>query len=364
MSVQKPPRISRSRRQPSQESVAAAVRPESGGSTRELSLPPVAATDLPGLSVSTISIPETDRSRRLEEFKPSVRLGKIFMRNQMTVLGDLHGLLMRDFRRLAGCGRKSSVELQHLVHSAGGTLVVEQRPASPRKTPAGAPLRALSVPPHLHAINAFDLPLSHRAENVLRKIGVRQLGDLDGINPQQLLAISACGQGTIREIQRLLAKARTGAYLLQTDKELSRSALLEYLDSLLLHLRSRENEFIQLRFGSEPDTIHTLQAVADRFGITRERVRQVVQSGLQRISRRGGLRLKRALDRLAKNYSSPKNVLTPERLAAGTPSPWPFRHDAIFFLHLLAALRPGIVTQVPDRVKVTVWTRNQPPELH
>jgi len=56
----------------------------------------------------------------------------------------------------------------------------------------------------------------------------------------------------------------------------------------LAALGEREREVLELRFGLRNSHGHTLQEIADRFGITRERVRQIEQRALARLRRAQG----------------------------------------------------------------------------
>jgi RNA polymerase primary sigma factor len=57
-------------------------------------------------------------------------------------------------------------------------------------------------------------------------------------------------------------------------------AIKEYLDEALDTLLPREAEIIKLRFGLYDGTIHTLEQLGEKFGITRERVRQIEKKAI------------------------------------------------------------------------------------
>lgn len=54
----------------------------------------------------------------------------------------------------------------------------------------------------------------------------------------------------------------------------------ERIDELLEKMSPREKEVLSLRYGLIDRTTHTLKEVASKFGITRERVRQIENAAL------------------------------------------------------------------------------------
>jgi RNA polymerase primary sigma factor len=59
------------------------------------------------------------------------------------------------------------------------------------------------------------------------------------------------------------------------DELVDRTALSEALDTAMKDLSVRDREILRLRFGFETGEVETLEKVAKRYGITRERVRQL-----------------------------------------------------------------------------------------
>jgi len=59
--------------------------------------------------------------------------------------------------------------------------------------------------------------------------------------------------------------------------------LKEELSSVLLTLTKREEEVLALRFGLFDGTCHTLEDVGKRFGVTRERIRQIEAKALRKL---------------------------------------------------------------------------------
>ncbi len=63
----------------------------------------------------------------------------------------------------------------------------------------------------------------------------------------------------------------------------ARKLLKERLDDILVDLESREKEILSMRFGLEDGVTHTLEEVGQKFGVTRERIRQIQAKALEKI---------------------------------------------------------------------------------
>ena len=59
--------------------------------------------------------------------------------------------------------------------------------------------------------------------------------------------------------------------------------LKEKLAEVLLTLSAREARIIKMRFGLEDGNTYTLEEVGLRFGLTRERIRQIEGKALRRL---------------------------------------------------------------------------------
>ena len=59
-------------------------------------------------------------------------------------------------------------------------------------------------------------------------------------------------------------------------------------ERLLQMLTPREASIIRMRFGLDGAGEHTLEQVGARFGVTRERIRQIEAKALARLKRRAG----------------------------------------------------------------------------
>jgi RNA polymerase primary sigma factor len=59
--------------------------------------------------------------------------------------------------------------------------------------------------------------------------------------------------------------------------------LREKIDSILDTLPCREANILKLRFGLENGRFYTLEEVGQKFGLTRERIRQIESIALRRL---------------------------------------------------------------------------------
>jgi RNA polymerase primary sigma factor len=61
------------------------------------------------------------------------------------------------------------------------------------------------------------------------------------------------------------------------------SNLSETLDEALCDLTSREQEIVKLRFGIDATHDHTLEEIGEKFNLTRERIRQILEKALKKM---------------------------------------------------------------------------------
>jgi RNA polymerase primary sigma factor len=67
------------------------------------------------------------------------------------------------------------------------------------------------------------------------------------------------------------------------DEEIARSRAIGRVRSLVGALSPREQDVLRLRFGLDGASELTLQEIGDRYGLSRERVRQIEQEALKKL---------------------------------------------------------------------------------
>ncbi|MFH1392535.1 MAG: sigma-70 family RNA polymerase sigma factor [bacterium] len=69
----------------------------------------------------------------------------------------------------------------------------------------------------------------------------------------------------------------------------SQKILKKHIGEVLRALNPREQKILKMRFGLEDGIVHTLEEVGQKFGVTRERIRQIEAKALERIQGQKGL---------------------------------------------------------------------------
>jgi len=119
---------------------------------------------------------------------------------------------------------------------------------------------------HLNNLNPFDLPLSVRLEGVLRRKGVRQLGDLHGVPLRELKGFANCGNTTISELTHLIKRAGAGEFNTEPEVTWDPAKLVCTLDALVADLPNRDAEILVLRLGGKGDEVPTLEEAGAKLG--------------------------------------------------------------------------------------------------
>jgi RNA polymerase primary sigma factor len=144
----------------------------------------------------------------------------------------------------------------------------------------------------------------HMVETINKLIRVsRQLVQRLGREPtaEEIAAEMEISSDRVEEIQRIAQEpvsletpigeeedSQLGDFLEDKDmpnpEEVAASMILrEQLEEMLEDLSERESEVLRLRFGLEDGHAHTLEDVGKRFGVTRERIRQIEAKALRKL---------------------------------------------------------------------------------
>jgi hypothetical protein len=307
----------------------------------------------------TIFIPQEARGTSLSSFLLSVRLQHVLRLRNITLVGDLHGRSFSEVSKYRNCGRKTLNELREFVHRIQGAHYSPtknlQAGLVPEQEPGPAVAGRFFVPAELQHLKISHLPISVRLEGVLRQIKVRQLGQLHGISAEDLRAIRNCGLKTIQEVGTLLARAINGEFSISAValQGLSLSDLPNLIDSLIEKLSPRDKEWLLSRLGAK-GSIPTLEEVGQKAGVTRERVRQVVEKSRGFLRKAGGPKLGHLLRKIADDCSRLVCPLTPDLFAQWMqPSNKAWQYELEFYPRIAHELNP----------RIPFWSNGQEPAI-
>ena len=214
------------------------------------------------------------------------------------VLGDLHGRKVVDFAWEKNCGPKTLYELDLLarrarfrngtasgnghrrdyIHASHGFTATETEGATAE---IHKDATSFVIPESICHLAFNELPITTRLGNVVRSIGARNLGDLNGCSAFELLQYKACGWRTISEIQQLIERAISGEFdLAQIEEATATAELLNLLEQGLTKLALRERQFLLARIGAQTANARspgadllclTYAEIGRRYGLTRAR---------------------------------------------------------------------------------------------
>jgi hypothetical protein len=329
-----------------------------------------------------IEIPASIRNQPLDAWQTSARLSTVLERFGIHVLGDLHGRKVVDFAWEKNCGPKTLYELDLLarrarfrngtasgdghrgdyIYASHGFTATDSEGATAKihKEATG-----FVIPESICHLAFNELPITKRLGNVVRSIGARNLGDLNGRSDFELLQYKACGWRTISEIQQLIERALSGEFDVARIEEATATAeLLSLLEQALAKLPLRDRQFVLARIGAQTGTGHspgadlpslTYAEIGRRYGLTRARIHKVLVNTLDSLRRTWGPRVPRLLEVLKWRCLSAICPLTPQLLekwigssAAFSSRPATgdcfnsFRLSMEAHVHLIAALDKSI----------------------
>jgi hypothetical protein len=261
-----------------------------------------------------IHIPPDLRSQAIECMAMSVRLAGVLRTANIRVLGDLHGCKLDDFAWQKNCGYKTLHELDALVRQAHSR--VEQQPPS---FAAGSLLLgngvSFVVPESISQLRFAELPITSRLTNLVRSIGLRTLGDLNGQSAFELLRCKNCGWRTVLEIRHLIERAISGEFdEAQIEESAQPRELLRLLEEGMARLSPRDKHLLLARIGGEGLPPPTLEELGQQHALTRARVQQILEKTLHNLKKTWGPRVPRLLEAVKRCCFSNICPLTPALL--------------------------------------------------
>jgi hypothetical protein len=125
----------------------------------------------------------------------------------LALLGGLHRVTFVQLLSIEGFGPKSLAELRRVV---SGLISATVEPVPPKHYEEGkeGKRRSFSVPPTIHNLSPYTFALSRRLRGALRRAGVSVFGELEEIEPGDILVMANCSKGTLLELQQTMQIAK------------------------------------------------------------------------------------------------------------------------------------------------------------
>lgn len=151
--------------------------------------------------------------------------------------------------------------------------------------------RTIRIPVHTSdAMNRMFRAISILQQKLSREPSIREIADECGYTEEKVSDyLQICGEpvsfdAAVGEtddtfLGELICDPRGEVEMEGAERSVMRGKIAEVFDELSL----REKEILLLRFGLKDGRAYTLEEVAKTIGITRERVRQLEQSGLRKL---------------------------------------------------------------------------------
>jgi len=151
--------------------------------------------------------------------------------------------------------------------------------------------RTIRVPIHMHDRIAALRAISNELEKEWgRKPTIQELAEELEITPAKVRFMLRAGRNSL-SLEKPVGKekdAELGDFLEDTESakpsdEAARQLLREKVEEVLLSLTPREARILRDRFGLRGGRPHTLEEVGNKFGLTRERIRQLEKMALRKL---------------------------------------------------------------------------------
>ena len=152
--------------------------------------------------------------------------------------------------------------------------------------------RTIRLPVHkVDRLGTVRKVISQLTQQLGRSPEIAEIAEALGDTPEQIELLLCDGQETLSLEDPVGDEGATLADFVveegsvQLEGEIDRSLLEKEIQEALSTLTARESRIMQLRYGLQDGHPLTLQDVAERFGLTRERIRQIEKEAIAKLRR-------------------------------------------------------------------------------
>jgi RNA polymerase sigma factor (sigma-70 family) len=301
--------------------------------------------DIKTILATRIFVPEGYRGLPLSNMQFSVRLKNALIHKKLKLIGDLHNVPYSEFLLIPNLGCKSLRELHsfiELIQNKDPTFMTSEIKSIKCILP---PVKKIDIPRNARTLNLNEVPISRRLKNILYNKGFQLLGDIHNIPYEDLYKEKNCGHKTMLELEKFIYSIQETDFNqleIQSEK-FAASAIMKQIDKFLEKLYPREKDILVLRIGGSNIKPPTLEEIGRRYGLTRERVRQIEDKIKNKLRKSVRLQCSRLINVLASKSEQSAYPLTPnrlEKLAAADNSS--YLRSYTFYSRLLSEIAPEI----------------------
>lgn len=153
--------------------------------------------------------------------------------------------------------------------------------------------RTIRVPVHMvETIAKYKQVVRRLSQDLGRDPMPEEIALEMGLDIEKIYQIEKIDQGTVSlespvgddgEDKSQLGDFLADDKIISPDKETSRRIVGDQVKGLLDSLPEKEREILELRYGMKDGITHTLEEVGKKFGVTRERIRQIEAKALEKL---------------------------------------------------------------------------------
>jgi len=220
---------------------------------------------------------EITQSTQIKDLDVTIRTKKCLASIQVHTVADLLPIPETDLRKVPNLGKKTLREIKEIIDAA--------EPYEPNMSSENTDLTGEQNP--AFSIYLDELDLSERAKNCTKNAQILTVGDLLTTPIFQLKQIQQLGKKTLEELTTLRDEYKNSYPRSKTIE--SKPIIRTYTTLIEQLLKPKDVEIFKQRNGLDDGQFMTLEEVGNLHGITRERVRQILNRSIKKI-RNAGIR--------------------------------------------------------------------------